>query len=199
MGFCPGCNATEPLAEEVESRHRRVAAPELVPLGKVGDGSEVRRNTGIGELDRVLGGGLVAGSVVLIGGEPGVGKSTLVLQAAIEVAESGGRALVVTAEESAQQVGLRAERLAGPSGRATQSRDQVLLLADDDLDRVLAAADEMRPDLLVVDSIQTVSCRQGDGAAGGPADPAVVNDRIAEGAINDGMIGVALVRDTTFQ
>lgn len=170
MGFCPGCNAAEPLAEEVESRHSRVAAPELVPLGKVGDGAEVRRNVGIGELDRVLGGGLVAGSVVLIGGEPGVGKSTLVLQAAIEIAESGGRALVVTAEESAQQVGLRAERLAGPNGTATtQSRDGVLLLADDDLDRVLAAADQMRPDLLVVDSIQTVSCRQGEGAAGGPA------------------------------
>ena len=171
MGFCPGCNAAEPLAEEVESRHRRVQAPELTPLGKVSDGTEVRRNVGIGELDRVLGGGLVAGSVVLIGGEPGVGKSTLVLQAAMEVAESGGRALVVTAEESAQQVGLRAERLAGSTGKAStrQSRDQVLLLADDDLDRVLAAADEMRPDLLVVDSIQTVSCRQGDGAAGGPA------------------------------
>ena len=170
MGFCPGCNAAEPLAEEVGYRHRKVAAPDLVPLGKVGDGSEVRRNTGIGELDRVLGGGLVTGSVVLIGGEPGVGKSTLVLQAAIEVAESGGRSLVVTAEESAQQVGLRADRLAGPHGTAsTQSRDQVMLLADDDLDRVLAAADEMRPDLLVVDSIQTVSCRQGEGAAGGPA------------------------------
>ena len=170
MGFCPGCNAAEPLAEEVASRYHRVPAPELVPLGKVGDGSEVRRSTGIGELDRVLGGGLVAGSVVLIGGEPGVGKSTLVLQAAIEVAESGGTALVVTAEESAQQVGLRAERLAGSNDKAsTQSRDQVLLLADDDLDRVLAAADDLRPDLLVVDSIQTVSCRQGEGTAGGPA------------------------------
>ncbi len=171
MGFCPSCNAAEPLTEEAESRHRRVMAPEPVPLGKVREGGEIRRTIGIGELDRVLGGGLVAGSVVLIGGEPGVGKSTLVLQAAMEIAESGGRSLVVTAEESAQQVGLRADRLIHGAGDMSwpESRDRVLLLADDDLDRVIAAADEMRPDLLVVDSIQTVSSRQSDGAAGGPS------------------------------
>jgi DNA repair protein RadA/Sms len=170
MGFCPGCNVSEPLIEEAETRHRRVIAPELVPLGKVQDGGEIRRTIGIGELDRVLGGGLVAGSVVLIGGEPGVGKSTLVLQAAMEIAESGGRSLVVTAEESAQQVGLRADRLAARArALLPESKDHVLLLADDDLDRVLAAADDMRPDLLVVDSIQTVSSRQSDGGAGGPA------------------------------
>ena len=171
MGFCPGCNLSEPLTEETESRHRRVLAPEPVPLGKVHEGAEVRRAIGISELDRVLGGGLVAGSVVLIGGEPGVGKSTLVLQAAMEIADSGGRSLMVTAEESAQQVGLRADRLTSRSGKPGQqeSRDQVFLLADEDLDRVLAAADEMRPDLLVVDSIQTVASRLGEGAAGGPA------------------------------
>ena len=102
-------------------------APEPVPLGKVSDGAEIRRTIGIGELDRVLGGGLVAGSVVLIGGEPGVGKSTLVLQAAMEIAESGGRSLVVTAEESAQQVGLRADRLAARAKAiSVDSRDQVL-------------------------------------------------------------------------
>jgi DNA repair protein RadA/Sms len=170
MGFCPGCNIAEPLTEEADSRHRRVIAPEPVPLGKVQDGGEIRRTIGIGELDRVLGGGLVAGSVVLIGGEPGVGKSTLVLQAALQVAENGGRSLVVTAEESAQQVGLRADRLIGRARAGLpETKDQVLLLADDDLDRVLAAADEMRPDLLIVDSIQTVSSSQSDGAAGGPA------------------------------
>ena len=169
MGFCPDCNVSEPLTEEAESRHRRVTAPEPVPLGKVQDRGEIRRTIGIGEVDRVLGGGLVAGSVVLIGGEPGVGKSTLVLQAAMEIAESGGRSLVVTAEESAQQVGLRADRLAARSGTTAEVKDHVLLLADDDLDRVLAAADEMRPDLLVVDSIQTVSSRQIEGGAGGPA------------------------------
>jgi DNA repair protein RadA/Sms len=169
MGFCPGCNVAEPLSEETESRYRGVVAPEPVPLGEVGEGREIRRTIGIGELDRVLGGGLVAGSVVLVGGEPGVGKSTLVLQAAMEIAESGGTSLVVTAEESAQQVGLRADRLNSRTNPTGESRDQVLLLADDDLDRVLAAADETRPDLLVVDSIQTVSSRQGEGAAGGPA------------------------------
>jgi len=169
MGFCPSCNAAEPLAEESQSRHRLVMAPEPVPLGRVQDGEGIRRTIGVGELDRVLGGGLVAGSVVLIGGEPGVGKSTLVLQAAMQIAESGGRSLVVTAEESAQQIGLRADRLKANKIGWPESRDQVLLLADDDLDRVIAAADEVRPDLLVVDSIQTVSSRQSDGAAGGPS------------------------------
>jgi DNA repair protein RadA/Sms len=154
------------LVEEASARHRRVAAPEALALSKMGEGSEIRRQIGIAELDRVLGGGLVAGSVILVGGEPGVGKSTLALQTALAVAASGGRALVVTAEESAQQVGLRAERL-GPADQA--SRDQVLLLADEDLDRALATADEVRPDLLVVDSIQTVSSRDVEGAAGGPA------------------------------
>ena len=166
MGFCPSCQAADPLVEEMAARHRKVAAPEALPLSKMREGSEIRRQVGMAELDRVLGGGLVAGSVILVGGEPGVGKSTLALQAALSVAASGGRALVVTAEESAQQVGLRAERL-GPLEAA--SGDQVLLLADEDLDRILAAADETRPDLLVVDSIQTISSRSVDGAAGGPA------------------------------
>ncbi|MGH8926752.1 MAG: ATPase domain-containing protein, partial [Acidimicrobiia bacterium] len=166
MGFCPDCRAEAPLQEESQTPHRRVVAPEAIPLGKINDAAQTRRPIGIKELDRVLGGGLVDGSVVLIGGEPGVGKSTLALQAALQVADNGGRSLVVTAEESAEQVALRADRLRWSQA---DSRDHVLLLADDDLDRVIAAADDVRPDLLVVDSIQTISSSQSEGAPGGPA------------------------------
>jgi DNA repair protein RadA/Sms len=107
------------------------------------------RPTGIGELDRVLGGGLVPGSVSLLGGEPGIGKSTLLTQVTAAVARSGGCALYVSAEESRHQVRARAERL-------DAAVDGVWLLAETDLSHVLAAVDEIGPDLLVVDSIQTI-------------------------------------------
>jgi DNA repair protein RadA/Sms len=118
-----------------------------------------RVSSGIAELDRVLGGGLVAGSVVLVGGEPGVGKSTLLLQMAGSVAELGGKVLVATAEESAEQVGMRAARLGVGS-------DEVLILADDDVDRLVAAAEVTMPDVLIVDSIQTIGSSDIDSAPG---------------------------------
>jgi DNA repair protein RadA/Sms len=161
MGFCPQCNSPEPLVEEVSRQKKRlVAAPNALPLDKVGAATFERMLTGISELDRVLGGGLVAGSVVLVGGEPGVGKSTLLLQMAGSLATKGARTLIATAEESAEQVGMRANRL-GVDG------DQVLLLADDDVDRVLASASESRPDVLIVDSIQTVGVSDVTSAPGG--------------------------------
>lgn len=101
------------------------------------------------ELDRVLGGGLVDGSVSLVGGEPGVGKSTLLLQMAGSLAAAGHRVLVATAEESAQQVGLRAQRLGIDAS-------EVLLLAEDDVDRVIDTAQQSKPAVLIMDSIQTV-------------------------------------------
>ena len=105
--------------------------------------------TGIEEFDRVLGGGLVPGSVTLVGGEPGIGKSTLLLQALASLANQGARCLLVTAEESKQQVKLRAERLG--------ARDPALwLVAETSLPGVLAAINDVKPDVLVVDSIQTV-------------------------------------------
>jgi DNA repair protein RadA/Sms len=161
MGFCPQCRSEEPLVE-YQPVTARGPAPEPVPLSKVGDTAAARRLTGIAEFDRVLGGGVVAGSVILVGGEPGIGKSTLLLQAAGSLAGAGGRTLLVTAEESAQQVGLRASRLGVDA-------DDVLLLAEDDLEQVIAAAAAHRPDLLIVDSIQTVAATGVDGAPGGPA------------------------------
>ncbi len=119
----------------------------MVDLEAAGD--VVRVSTGMAELDRVLGGGLVTGSVILVGGEPGVGKSTLLLQAAGTLAASGRQVLVASAEESTQQVGLRGRRI-GVEGEG------VLLLAEDDADRIIEVAAESKPDLVIVDSIQTV-------------------------------------------
>lgn len=150
MGFCPQCQLAEPLVEEVV-RGPRISgpAPQPVRLGEV-DGSPTRRtSTGISELDRVLGGGMVEGSAILVGGEPGVGKSTLLLQMAGCLASAGGRVLIASGEESAHQVALRAERLGVP--------EDVLLLAEDDVDRIIAAAEAVRPAALVVDSIQSVA------------------------------------------
>ena len=120
-----------------------------MPLGEVDLGEWAPVPTGLDEIDRVLGGGLVPGSVTLLGGEPGIGKSTLLLQALASLAGRGARCLLVTAEESKQQVKLRAERL----GAAAAG---VWLVAETSLPSVLAALDEVKPDVLVVDSIQTV-------------------------------------------
>jgi DNA repair protein RadA/Sms len=117
------------------------------------------RPTGVSELDRVLGGGLVPGAVVLLAGEPGVGKSTLLLEVAAQAARTG-RVLYVTGEESAGQVRLRAERT-----RAVH--DELYLAAESDLGAIVGHVDELRPDLLIVDSVQTMSSADADGAPGG--------------------------------
>ncbi|HLT98069.1 MAG TPA: DNA repair protein RadA [Acidimicrobiia bacterium] len=164
MGFCPQCHAQEPLVEtQPESRRRtglKSQAARVQRLSEVGSEAADHVPIGIGELDRVLGGGLVGGSVVLVGGEPGVGKSTLLLQAAGAIASSGRSALLVSAEESAQQVAMRAQRLSVTSSDIT-------LVADDDVDRVLAAAEADPPDLMVIDSIQTVGVPDAAGTPGG--------------------------------
>ena len=112
-------------------------------------GEWTRRSTGLSELDRVLGGGLVPGSVTLVGGEPGIGKSTLLLQVLSAVSRGGARCLLVTAEESAQQVRLRADRLNAVA-------PDLFVVAETSLVHVLAHVDELSPDVLVVDSVQTV-------------------------------------------
>jgi DNA repair protein RadA/Sms len=149
-GQCSACGGWNTLVEEVVSRDEPAVPPRAgaapTPIGDVDPHVSRPQPTGIGELDRVLGGGIVPGSVTLVGGEPGVGKSTLLLQL---LAWWPGRALYVTAEESAQQVRLRAERLGAV-------RPDLWLLAETSLPHVLGAIDDVRPDLVVIDSIQTV-------------------------------------------
>lgn len=160
MGFCPQCKSSDSLVAETPTPRalRTGPPPAPQPIASIGVGRTERFVSGTGELDRVLGGGFVPGSVVLLGGEPGVGKSTLLLQTAGALAVDG-RVLVVSAEESADQVSLRAERL-GVSGVG------VLLLAEDDVDRVIAAARELKPRLLILDSIQAVSVEELDSGPG---------------------------------
>ena len=129
------------------------------PLTALGATAIERIPVPISELDRVLGGGLVPGTLVLIGGDPGIGKSTLVLQAAAALADVNGPVLYVSAEESAQQIRLRADRLGVHSGN-------VLVLSGTDLDEILASANAVAPSLLIVDSIQTVSVDEITSAAG---------------------------------
>jgi DNA repair protein RadA/Sms len=129
------------------------------PLSSVGGTAIARTPVPIAELDRVLGGGLVPGSLVLIGGDPGIGKSTLVLQAAAALADQASPVLYVSAEESAQQLRLRADRLGVVNAN-------VHVLSGTDLDEILACATEVQPALLIVDSIQTVSVDEITSAAG---------------------------------
>jgi DNA repair protein RadA/Sms len=162
MGFCPQCGVDRPLTEESSVVRRNQSVATAVGLDEARDTIGERFRTGWGEIDRVLGGGLVAGSVILVGGEPGVGKSTLLLQVAGFVSGKGGSVLIASAEESAHQVAMRAKRL-GIDG------DSIQLVSDDDTDAIVALAEKTRPDFLVVDSIQTVGVSELSGAPGGVA------------------------------
>jgi len=156
-GTCPDCARTGTYVALVEERPApsRSERPKLaagarpVPIGDITVTSGERITTGIGELDRVLGGGVVPGSLVLIGGDPGIGKSTLLLQASRSLSERAGPVLYVSGEESAAQVKLRADRL-GISPRG------LYFLAETDLQVIEAHAAELKPRAIVVDSIQTV-------------------------------------------
>lgn len=152
LGRCPVCGQFNTMVEEV------IAAPKpgstgsaRVPimLAELPADEQTRRSVGLVEFDRVLGGGLVRGSLVLLGGDPGIGKSTLMLQLSRVVTANGGRVLYVSGEESAHQVRLRAERLGFGDAR-------IEFLAETELETILATASHIKPDLLIVDSIQTV-------------------------------------------
>lgn len=155
VGRCPGCGAWG----TVGAHAGRDTDQRPTPITAVPCGATRRRATGIGELDRVLGGGLVPGSVTLVAGEPGLGKSTLVLQALGAVAAAGGRCLLVGAEESPEQVRLRAERV-------DALHPDVLLVSDAEMDDVVAHVDEVAPDVLAVDSIQTIADPDRPGGPG---------------------------------
>ncbi|MCQ4360974.1 DNA repair protein RadA [Mycobacterium gordonae] len=134
-----------------------------VPISAVEPNKSRHKSTGVDELDRVLGGGVVPGSVTLLAGDPGVGKSTLLLEVAHCWAQRGHRALYISGEESAGQVRLRADRI-GCGGTAF---DEVYLAAESDLHTVLGHIDTVRPALVIVDSVQTMSTTEADGVAGG--------------------------------
>jgi len=153
LGRCTECGEYGSLVEESAPDSRRAGALSSqghpTPICDVRVSDEPRLQTGVAELDRVLGGGLVPGSLVLLGGEPGIGKSTLLLQALDGLARQGHRILYVSGEESMQQTALRAERLG-------VSNKNLLILAETELTRILTEAESTRPLVLAVDSIQTV-------------------------------------------
>jgi DNA repair protein RadA/Sms len=193
-GQCPGCGAWNTLAEEVRGGGGRAAssagrAIKPVRLADVRAERHARLHTGIGELDRILGGGLVPGSIVLIGGSPGIGKSTLTSMALGNLQGAGRRTLYVSGEESAAQIRLRAERLPGAAL-------EVPVLAETDLATVLATLDAERPDVCVIDSVQTLHAGELTGAAGSVGQVREVADRITRLAKARG-IAVLLVGHVT--
>ena len=168
QGQCPGCNAWNTLVETVAEKSTPNSRFEsLAPAAKLQNLSEIeareaeRIPTGIGEFDRALGGGLVAGGVVLIGGDPGIGKSTLLLQALSHLS-TGHKVLYVSGEESGEQVALRARRL-GLDTRRLQ------LMAEINLERILATLQVEKPEVAVIDSIQTLWSDQLSSAPGSVA------------------------------
>ena len=166
MGRCPGCGAYNTMQEHIE----KPAAPgraKSAPVGisrqpqrlcQVDSGDELRFSTGMGELDRVLGGGAVAGSLVLVGGAPGIGKSTLLLQICNSLCQ-GRSVLYVSGEESERQLKLRAERL-------QVNPDGLYILSETRLSDILEAVQELKPDILIVDSIQTLYNDANESAPG---------------------------------
>lgn len=175
-GQCPGCGEWNTIVEEVALRATGLraggsngrggrpgtatAAVAPVALGDVVATEQTRLSTGIGELDNVLGGGIVPGSLVLIGGAPGIGKSTLTTMALANLVATGARTLYVSAEESAAQIRLRAERL--EDGNALR----IPVIAETDLDTALATMEREHPDVCVIDSVQTLHSAELSGAAG---------------------------------
>lgn len=196
VGRCPDCGewGTVDEAPAVASSGRP-GATSVVPASPAKRITEIDATaadalpTGIGELDRVLGSGIVPGSVVLLAGEPGVGKSTLLLETVKRWAEMGRRALYVTGEESAAQVRLRAERTGAV-------HSEVFLAAETDLDTVLAHAEQVAPTLMIVDSVQTMIAGGADGVNGGVTQIRTVTTALTSLAKNTG-ISVVLVGHVT--
>ena len=174
VGQCPACHAWNTMVEAPvrvipsaasSFRQGRAGTTGLLPearpvsLSEIHDEGEVRWSTGYGELDRVLGGGIVKGSMLLVGGDPGIGKSTLLLQVTRNLAESGRRVIYVSGEESLHQIKLRA-------GRIGKVGEQLKFYCETDLDRITEVLLEEKPELVVIDSIQTMNNSSVDAAPG---------------------------------
>lgn len=168
-GKCPNCGSWNTLVEVkldnpksgkkgIEPARVRADAAKPTRLSDISSTSELRFNTGIAEFDRVLGGGAVKGGLVLVGGAPGIGKSTLLLQMCATV-DAGMKILYVTGEESERQLKLRAQRLGVEAG-------EIYVLAETDIGNIIASADEIDPDIVIIDSVQTVFDRDINSAPG---------------------------------
>ncbi len=200
-GQCAGCEAWNTLVEErvrpnanasaprvgggARARRSGAAAPggqrgAVRPLGEVSSCAPERMSTGIGELDRVLGGGLVPGSLVLLGGAPGIGKSTLTNMVLAHLQQAGRATLYVSGEESAAQIRLRAERLVLSGGGGAAAALAVPVLAETDLDSVLIALAEEAPAACVIDSVQTLCAAELSGAPGSVGQVREVAGRIMQ-------------------
>ncbi|WEG09234.1 DNA repair protein RadA [Microbacterium horticulturae] len=169
VGRCAECQQWGTVVEAAEqtgiaARKVSAAAPRrsAQPITMVDTASTPRRTSGLAEFDRVLGGGVVPGAAILLSGEPGVGKSTLLLEVAAKSAGAGKRVLYASGEESAAQIRLRAERTGA-------LHDELFLASETDLATILGHVDEVEPELLIVDSVQTVSSSLSDGMAGHPS------------------------------
>ena len=161
MGKCPGCNAWNTMEEQAPQASVSQAAPvkankqrggtgaRALRLDEIPEETSARASTGIAELDRVLGGGVVEGSLMLVGGDPGIGKSTLLLQVSEHLARQGARVLYISGEESARQIKMRARRLG-------VSADSLLILSENAMDAAEKRWEEIQPDYMIIDSIQTM-------------------------------------------
>ena len=178
MGRCPGCGAFGTMVEEIKeelpaassrSRSRMLSGglTEAVPkrLKDIDELAEPRIETGISELSQVLGGGVVPGSVILIGGDPGIGKSTLLLQTALHIAQER-TLLYVSGEESERQIKMRAARLIEAGGRFTEIPDKLMLMTETSLNHILHQVKELDPEFLIIDSIQTMQLDELESTAG---------------------------------
>lgn len=176
QGKCPSCEQWNTFQEQlVQSAKKGVAVSansqaKPVQLSEVKQHSVPRINTGISELDLVLGGGIVPGSVILLGGDPGIGKSTLALQLANLLEKAQQRVLYVSGEESAQQIAMRNQRLA--------LNEDISVLAETDLETALASIESFKPSVVVVDSIQTMSSSEAGGVTGGVAQLSFVTNAL---------------------
>jgi len=163
MGRCPGCGAFNTMQEHIEKptiagKVKIDTARQPKPIRELDSSDEIRFSTGMGELDRVLGGGAVAGSLVLVGGAPGIGKSTLLLQICDQLCKER-RVLYISGEESERQLKLRAQRL-------SVQPEELLILSETQLSDIVEVVEDTKPDILIVDSIQTLYSDTNESAPG---------------------------------